>query len=100
LVDQRIARLGERLSALWSMAELAHPDRPLTRGFARVTDRGGKTLIRARDARVAQRLTLHFGDGAVDAEVEETGKRTPPVESKPRKSYIAAQPGLFDAPEE
>jgi hypothetical protein len=49
---------------------------------------------------VAQRLTLHFGDGAVDAEVEETGKRTPPVESKPRKSYIAAQPGLFDAPEE
>ena len=100
LVDQRIARLGERLSALWSMAELAHPDRPLTRGFARVTDRGGKTLIHARDARVAQRLTLHFGDGAVDAEVEETGKRTPPVESKPRKSYIAAQPGLFDAPEE
>ena len=70
------------------------------RGFARVTDRAGTTLIHARDARDAQRLTLHFGDGAVNAEVEEAGKRRALVESKPRKSYIAPQPGLFDAPEE
>src|SRR5438445_2578068 len=44
LIDQRIARLSEQLSALWKIAELAHPERPLSRGFARVTDRDGKTL--------------------------------------------------------
>src|SRR4029450_4778104 len=44
LVDQRIARLSEQLSALWKMAELAHPERPLSKGYVRVTDRAGKTL--------------------------------------------------------
>jgi exodeoxyribonuclease VII large subunit len=100
LLDQRIGRLGERLAALWAMAELAHPDRPLGRGFARITDRAGKTLIHARDAREAKRLTLHFGDGPVDAAVEGSDGQRRPVESKARKSYIAPQPGLFDSPEE
>jgi exodeoxyribonuclease VII large subunit len=100
LVDQRIGRLTERLAALWSMAELAHPDRPLSRGFARVTNKSGQTLIRARDAREARRLRLHFSDGAVDASVEGDGNAPAPVERKPRRSYIAPQPGLFDVPEE
>jgi hypothetical protein len=55
----------------------------------------------ARDAREAKALTLHFGDGEVAATVDGAGEapaRT--VERKPRKSYIARQPGLFDAPEE
>jgi len=45
-------------------------------------------------------LTLQFCDGAVDASVDEAGDARRPVERKPRKSYIAPQPGLFDAPEE
>jgi len=101
LIDQRIARLNERLSAAWRMAELAHPERPLQRGFARVTSRDGHTLIHARDAREAAALTLHFADGAVDATVDGASKPPPrPVERKPGKSYIAPQPGLFDPPEE
>jgi exodeoxyribonuclease VII large subunit len=100
LIDQRIARLTERLSALWQMAELSHPDRPLSRGFARVTNRGGQTLIHARDAREARLLTLHFGDGAVDASVDGQAKTPQPVERPRKRSYIAPQPGLFDAPEE
>jgi exodeoxyribonuclease VII large subunit len=80
------------------MAELAHPERPLQRGYARVTSRDGRTLIHARDAREAQLLTLRFGDGSVDASVDGEGAR--PVERKPRRSYIAPQPGLFDRPEE
>jgi exodeoxyribonuclease VII large subunit len=99
LVDQRVERLSEQLSALWRLAELAHPDKPLERGFARVTDRSGKTLTHAADARAAQELRLRFGDGAVDARVE--GVIAPPrVERAPRRSYIAPQPGLFDEPEE
>jgi exodeoxyribonuclease VII large subunit len=99
LVDQRIARLTEQLAALWRLAELAHPDKPLGRGFARVTDRDGKTLIHASDARAAQRLALHFADGKVDATVD--GElHTRPVERKRPKPYIARQPGLFDPAED
>jgi exodeoxyribonuclease VII large subunit len=99
IVDQRIARLTEQLGALWRLAELAHPDKPLSRGFARVTSRDGKTLTHARGAREAGRLTLHFGDGAVDAWVD--GSSMPrTVERKVRKPYIPPQPGLFDPAED
>jgi exodeoxyribonuclease VII large subunit len=99
LLDQRIARLSERLSAAWKMAELAHPERPLKRGYARITTRDGRTLISARDARDAGLLTLRFGDGSVNASVDEgVAKRT--VERKPRSSYMSKQPGLFDPAEE
>jgi len=99
LVDHRIARLGERLSAAWKMAELSHPERPLQRGFARVTDRDGKTLMSAAAATAARELRLRFGDGEIDASVSPEG-RPPAGERKPRRSYVAPQPGLFDAPEE
>jgi exodeoxyribonuclease VII large subunit len=100
LVDQRIARLSEKLAGLWQMAELVHPDRPLARGFARVTSRNGATLIHARDARAEGALTLQFGDGAVDATVDGSSATRTPVERKPRRSYIPSQPGLFDPQEE
>jgi exodeoxyribonuclease VII large subunit len=83
------------------MAELAHPERPLERGYARVTARDGQTLIHARDACEAGLLTLRFADGSVDAAVEGAAPAPPrPVERKPRRSYISPQPGLFDPPEE
>ncbi|MES2135958.1 MAG: exodeoxyribonuclease VII large subunit [Pseudomonadota bacterium] len=100
LIDQRIARLSEKLAAAWTMAELVHPERPLKRGFARVTSRDGRTLTHAHDARAERLLTLHFGDGAVDASVDGEAKPAAAVERKPKRSYIAPQPGLFDAPEE
>ena len=99
LIDQRIGRLSERLSAAWKMAELAHPERPLSKGYVRVTSRDGATLTRAADARSARLVTLRFGDGNVDAAIEEGGQPRP-VERKPRRSYIAPQPGLFDQAEE
>ena len=98
LIDQRIARLGERLSAAWKMAELAHPERPLSKGYVRVTSRDGATLTHVADARNARLLTLRFGDGAVDAAVEDGARR--PVERKPRRPYIHPQPGLFDPAED
>ena len=98
LLDDRIARLGEKLAAAWKMAELAHPERPLTRGYVRVTDRAGQTLTHVADARAAREVSLRFGDGSVDAVVG--GQASPPVERKPRRSYIPPQPGLFDQAEE
>jgi exodeoxyribonuclease VII large subunit len=99
LLDQRIARLGERLSAAWKMAELAHPERPLRKGYVRVTSRDGATLTHAADARDARLLTLRFGDGSVDAAVGD-GAAPKAVERKPRPSYIPPQPGLFDPAED
>ena len=98
LIDQRIARLSERLGAAWKMAELAHPERPLSKGYVRVTSRDGRTLTHAADARAAQRLTLRFGDGEVDASVD--GAAQQPVEPRRRKPYIPPQPGLFDPAED
>jgi exodeoxyribonuclease VII large subunit len=99
LIDQRISRLDEQLAGLWRLAELAHPDKPLSRGFARVTSRDGQTLTHAQDAREAQRLTLHFGDGNVAASVDGAAPAKT-VEPKRRKSYIPPQPGLFDPAED
>jgi exodeoxyribonuclease VII large subunit len=96
LIDQKIMQLSERLAAAWKMAELVHPERPLAKGFARVTSRDGTTLTQAEQARVARLLTLHFGDGAVDASVEGSLPPAKPVERKPRRPYIAPQPSLFD----
>jgi exodeoxyribonuclease VII large subunit len=97
LIDQRIARLSERLGAAWKMAELAHPERPLSKGYVRVTSRDGRTLTSAGDARAAQRLTLRFGDGALDASVDGAAQ---PVEPRRRKPYMPPQPGLFDPAED
>lgn len=98
LVADRIKRNFETLASLWRLAELAHPERPLQRGFVRVTDRAGKTLARAADAIATKLLTLHFGDGEVEAS---TGPAPPgPVERKRRTSYVGGQPGLFDQAEE
>jgi exodeoxyribonuclease VII large subunit len=96
LVGQRIERLTEKLAAAWKMAELAHPERPLSKGYVRVTSRDSRTLTHADDARAQRLLTLRFSDGSVDATVDGAGA----VEPKRRKPYMAPQPGLFDQAED
>jgi len=100
LLTDRIHRAEDQLASLWRLAELAHPDRPLKRGFARVTDRAGKTLTHAAEAIAARELTLHFGDGNVDATTGGEPKRPARVERTPTRPYVAPQRGLFDEPEE
>ena len=100
LLRDRIERSSERLASLWRLAELAHPDRPLQRGFARVTGRSGKTVIRAADAVAERFLSLRFSDGEVAVVTGEPGSSVlaspPPVERKPKRPYVPPQPGLFD----
>ena len=100
LLTDRISRSQDRLASLWRLAELAHPDRPLKRGFARVTDRLGKTLTHAAEAIAARELTLHFGDGSVDATTGGTAPAPTRVERPKRAPYVAPQRGLFDEPED
>ncbi|MFL6747713.1 MAG: exodeoxyribonuclease VII large subunit [Sphingomicrobium sp.] len=102
LLRERISHARENLGSLWRLAELAHPERPLQRGFVRVTDRAGKTIIHAADARAAAQVDLHFADGRVAAHI---GDGTAPIAFRPAKrverkgssSYPPGQPGLFDS---
>jgi exodeoxyribonuclease VII large subunit len=104
LVGQRVAQAGQRLADLWRLAEMAHPERPLGRGYVRVTTRDGRTLIHATDAREAVHLTLRFADGSVDVDVAGSA---PPLERpsstayRPRKApqTDSRQQGLFDSGE-
>ena len=104
LVAQRIELASERLASLWRLAGLAHPERPLQRGFVRVTDRDGRTLVHAGDARAAGRLSLRFADGSVEAIVEGSVarlERAAPRSYRPQrpKPGGTTQPGLFDEQE-
>jgi exodeoxyribonuclease VII large subunit len=101
LVSQRLDLAAERLASLWRLAGLAHPERPLQRGFVRVTDRSGRTLVHAADARTAGYLNLRFADGSVEATVEGSVarlERSAPRSYRPQrpKPGPAPQPGLFD----
>ena len=98
LVDQRLVRLSEKLDSAWKMAELVHPERPLGKGFVRVTDRSGKTLVRAADATAAGQVRLRFADGTLDAAIGAPARS--PVERKRRPAYMPRQSGLFDEPQE
>jgi exodeoxyribonuclease VII large subunit len=103
LLSDRIERARSGLDALWRMAELAQPERPLARGVVRVTDRGGNTVTKAADALAARLLTLRFGDGevaAVAGDAVGAPPRKPRLERARKPSYPAPQPGLFDEPQE
>ncbi len=74
----------ERLNALWRVAQLAHPNRPLERGYARVEDRHGRVIVSAALAREAQLLSLVFADGRLDVAAGEAPAR-------PRRGGLAAK---------
>ncbi len=101
LLEQRVERGRERLDGLWRLAGLAHPERPLSKGFVRVTDRQGRTLIHAAAAREAAALSLHFADGALQVTVDGMAarlERAAPTSYRPARPGATKkpQPGLFD----
>jgi exodeoxyribonuclease VII large subunit len=85
LVTRRIGEGRRALDALWRVALQAHPDKPLERGYARVEDRAGATLISAAAARAAGKVRLVFGDGRVDAATSEG------LEPRRRSAYAPAR---------
>jgi exodeoxyribonuclease VII large subunit len=93
LIERRILEGRRSIDALWRIAAQAHPNKPLEKGYVRVEDRDGHTLVTSAAARAAGRLRLVFGDGKVDAQVADA-----PVERPKRTSYPSQedkQPKLF-----
>ncbi len=82
LLDRRLERARARWDAAARLLGSLNPDAVLDRGYARVTARGGATLITAARARAARAQTLPFRDGPVDVRVE----------AAPARAYPRARP--------
>jgi len=87
LVNARIDEARDRLGRLWRLAEQLHPDRPLTRGYARIETRDGKVVATSIAAKAAGAVTLVFADGKVAARVE-GGTRPAMERSKPEQPTL------------
>jgi exodeoxyribonuclease VII large subunit len=92
LVLRRVEDGRRSLDALWRIAAQAHPDKPLERGYARVEDREGKTLISAAAARAAGRLRLVFADGRLDVSAADGVE---PARRRPYSGGKSEQPKLL-----
>ena len=95
LVERPLAERRQRLAALARLAEQLHPDRPLQRGYVRVTGPDGRTITDKAAAVKEAALTLKFRDGELDVA---TGGTSPPPapRRKPRKTQTAPkQDDLF-----
>jgi exodeoxyribonuclease VII large subunit len=86
LVTRRVDEGRRALDGLWRLAAQLHPDKPLEKGYARIEDAGGRTLISAAQASAAVRLRLVFSDGRVDVT---TGDG---LEPPARRSYSKPKP--------
>ena len=85
VIDRRIQDGQRSLGALWRIAAQAHPLKPLEKGYVRVEDRSGQTLISAEAAKAAGKLRLEFRDGKVDVSVGDG------VERPRRGSYASVK---------
>ena len=93
LVGRRIEQGRRTLDSLWRIAAQAHPDKPLEKGYARVEDREGRTLMSAAAAREAGKLRLVFADGKLDASVGDGVER-----ARPRAYSGAKDPAKIKQP--
>jgi exodeoxyribonuclease VII large subunit len=97
--ERKLERLGERLEALGKLYASVDPDRPLQRGFARVTREDGSLVRAGASLATGETVDIKFGDqvtrkAVVDA--ASAGPAEPPKPAKPRaKSPSPAQGDLF-----
>ena len=95
LVERPLAERRERLAALGRLAEQLHPDRPLARGYVRVTDAEGRTITdRAGAAREAA-LTLKFRDGDLDVSTGGVAAPAAPRRKPAKPGTAPKQQDLF-----
>ncbi len=84
MIERGLDNGQKRLDSLWRLADNLHPDRPLSMGFARITNKNDSTLTSANAVRQAQHIYLHFSDGKVEAITQESslGDANSPKQNK------------------
>ena len=94
LLTRCVEQGQQRLDALSRLAGSLHPEAPLKRGFARVTDADGKTIMSRAAAVTAGDVTLRFVDGAVGSVINGSA---PPRSATPKPAQPTVNQGnLFD----
>ena len=91
-LQRQLSTAQNRLDALARLAETLHPESPLKRGFARVTQADGSTIASVDAAKAAGQVSIRFADGSVDAVVGGGPPRSRPAKPAPPST----QTGLFD----
>ncbi|GEB89789.1 exodeoxyribonuclease VII large subunit [Zymomonas mobilis] len=64
-ISARLDTMEKTVNQLWRIAEQAHPDKILAKGYARVENKEGQTICNAEQARQQSLLTLIFHDGTL-----------------------------------
>ena len=95
LVERPLAERRERLAALGRLAEQLHPDRPLARGYVRVTDADGRTITDRAGAAKEAALTLKFRDGDLDVSTGGAAAPTAPRRKPAKPGTAPKQEDLF-----
>jgi exodeoxyribonuclease VII large subunit len=90
VLERRLARARDRFAALDRVLPQLDPDKPLARGYVRVTDSAGRTVTAREEAAREKALVLKFRDG--DLPVAVSG--APARKGRP-KSPPAGQGDLF-----
>lgn len=75
LLERSLAQALSRFSAFDRLLPQLHPDKPLARGYVRVTDGAGKTLTARKEAAREKALVLRFRDGDLPVAVGGAGRR-------------------------
>jgi exodeoxyribonuclease VII large subunit len=88
LVERRLASGRDRLAALDRLLPQLHPDKPLARGFARVTDVAGRTLTSREQAGRERELVLRFGDGELPVSTGSASAKKPRPAAPPRQGDL------------
>jgi exodeoxyribonuclease VII large subunit len=83
--ERRLERLGERLAALVRLHAAADPDRPLDRGFARVTRQDGSIAHVGAALDAGETVEITFGDRVTRQAVID-GAQAPPGAAKATRS--------------
>jgi exodeoxyribonuclease VII large subunit len=92
---RRLERASERFDALSKLYASVDPDRPLQRGFARVTRADGSIVHAGARLASGEEVAIKFGDQVVrQAVIDGTGEAQPVAPTAPKlaKSRPKAEP--------
>ena len=95
LLQRPLADRRAQLVSITRLAQQLHPDRPLQRGYVRVTDAQGRTLTARADAAREALLKLNFHDGTLDAVPAGTAPPRRAAPAAPKRAHGADQPKLL-----
>ncbi|MCR5874583.1 exodeoxyribonuclease VII large subunit [Phenylobacterium sp. J426] len=99
-MDRRLERLGERLDSLAKLYASVDPDRPLQRGFARVTRADGSIVHAGAALASGEAVAIKFGDAVTRQAVIDGAGGAPETLPAPRPAARKPKSTASGAPEQ